>query len=71
MRQEADMTIDGTRLDNAESETMRVAIDTFANVLAEGIAAKDAGIIEAATARYLEALINIQKLLDSPPGRVQ
>jgi hypothetical protein len=71
MRDEADITINGTRLNDAESETMRVNIDTLANVLAEGIEAGDEGIKAAATERYLEALVNIQKLLDSPAGRVQ
>jgi hypothetical protein len=33
--QEAAITINGTLLNDAESETMRVAIDTLANVLAE------------------------------------
>jgi hypothetical protein len=68
---EAAITINGTPLTHAEAETMRVAIDTLANVLAEGIEAKDEGITAAATERYLQALINIQKLLDSPQGRVQ
>jgi hypothetical protein len=71
MRDEADITINGTRLSDAEAETMRVAIDTLANVLAEGLAVGDQGITAAATERYLAALVNIQKLLDSRPGRVQ
>jgi hypothetical protein len=72
MRDEANISINGTGLNGAEAKTMRVAIDTFANVLAEGIEAKDEGIIAAATERYLEALVSIQKPLDSsPPGRVQ
>ncbi len=69
--QEAQITINGTRLSDAEAETIRVAIDTLANVLAEGIEAKDEGITAAATTRYLEALVNIQKLLDSRAERVQ
>ena len=36
MQDEADITINGTKLTDAESMTMRVAIDTLANVLAEG-----------------------------------
>jgi hypothetical protein len=70
MRDEANININGTRLSDVESETMRVAVDTLANVLAEGLAAGDEGITAAATERYLEALLNIQKLLDMP-GRVQ
>jgi hypothetical protein len=57
MSQEAEIIINGTRLNYAESETMRVAIDTLANVLAEAIEAKDEGVTAAATERYLAALI--------------
>jgi hypothetical protein len=38
--QEAVITISGTLLNDAESETIRVAIDSVANVLAEEVAAK-------------------------------
>lgn len=37
--QEAAITISGTLLNDAKSETIRVAIDTLANVLAEAILA--------------------------------
>jgi hypothetical protein len=40
MRQEADITINGAPLNDAESETIRVAIDTLANVSAEAIEAR-------------------------------
>jgi hypothetical protein len=71
MRVEAAITINGTRLNDAESETMRVAIDMLTTMLAEGIEAEDDGIKTAATERYLAALVNIRKLLDSLPTRVQ
>jgi hypothetical protein len=71
MREEAAITINGTKLTDAESETMRVAIDTLANVLAEGIEEKDEGITAALAERYIVALIGIQKLLDSRQERVQ
>ena len=70
--QEAAITINGTLLTDAESEAMRVAIDTLANVLAEAIEAKDKGVTAAATERYRAALVSIQNMFDSPPpGRVQ
>ncbi len=69
--QEAAITINGTVLNDVESETIRVAIDTLANVLAEAVASKDEGITPTLTERYLTALISIQKLLDNHPKRVQ
>ena len=71
MRDEATITINGRRLTDTESETVRVAIDTLANVLAEGIEAKDEGITRAATERYLTALLRIQELLDGSVARSQ
>jgi hypothetical protein len=70
--QEATITINGTVLNDAESETIRVAIDTLANVLAGGIEAMDEGITAALTElaeRYLAALVTIQKLLDNRRDR--
>ena len=72
--QEAIITINGMLLNDAESETIRVAIDTLANVLAGGIEAMDEGITSALTElteRYLAALVSIQKLLDNRPDRLQ
>ena len=37
MKDEATITISGVKLTDAESMTVRVAIDTLANVLAEGL----------------------------------
>jgi hypothetical protein len=71
MRDEATITINGTRLTDAESETLRVAIDTMTHVLAEGVEAGDEGITAALTERYLTALVEIRKLLESRPERVQ
>jgi hypothetical protein len=71
MANEAAITINGVKLTDVESETMRVAIDTLANVLAEGIEAKDEGITRAATERYLTALLRIQELFDGPAERKQ
>jgi hypothetical protein len=41
MQDEAEITISGVRLTDAESMTVRVAIDTLANVLAEGLKEKE------------------------------
>jgi hypothetical protein len=44
MQEEAEITINGTKLSDAESMTVRVAIDTLANVLAEGLGLEQDGI---------------------------
>jgi hypothetical protein len=69
MREEAAITINGARLADAESMTVRVAIDTFANVLAEGLGLTDDGI--ALTDRYMESLSRIQNLLENRESRKQ
>jgi hypothetical protein len=52
------ITINGARLSDAESMTVRVAIDTLANVLAEGLGLENDGI--ALTDRYMTSLSRIQ-----------
>jgi hypothetical protein len=69
MREEAAITINGAKLTDAESMTVRVAIDTFANVLAEGLGLKDDGIV--LTDRYMESLSRIQNLLENREARKQ
>jgi len=69
--QEPTISINGTRLTEAEAEVVRIAVETFAVVLAEGIEAKDAGITGAFTERYLEAMAGVQKLLYSSETRTQ
>jgi hypothetical protein len=68
MQDEAEIVISGVKLTDAESMTVRVAIDTLANVLAEG-AAENEG--KALAERYLESLSRIQSLLESRPPRKQ
>lgn len=68
MKEEAEITISGVKLTDAQSMTVRVAIDTLANVLAEG-AAEDEG--KALADRYVESLASIQSLLESRPTRKQ
>jgi hypothetical protein len=68
MQDEATITISGVKLTDAESMTVRVAIDTLANVLAEGIQEKGS---EGLADRYMESLSRIQSLLDSREARKQ
>ncbi|MDP9012146.1 MAG: hypothetical protein M3O41_05725 [Pseudomonadota bacterium] len=68
MKDEAEIIINGTKLTDAESMTIRVAIDTLANVLVEDLS-EEGG--QAVTDRYLPALTNIQALLDSRQTRKQ
>jgi hypothetical protein len=68
MQDEADITISGVKLTDAESMTLRVAIDTLANVLAEGLEDQEG---RALTQMYLESLSRIQTLLESRTPRTQ
>jgi hypothetical protein len=69
MQDEAEITINGVRLSDAESMTVRVAIDTLANVLAEGLGLENDGT--ALTDRYMESLSRIQTVLESRASRKQ
>ena len=69
MQEEAEITINGTKLTDAESMTVRVAIDTLANVLAEGLGVESDGI--ALTDQYMTSLSRIQTLLESREARKQ
>jgi hypothetical protein len=68
MQEEAEIAINGVRLSDSESMTVRVAIDTLANVLAAGIDETEAREL---TEIYLASLSRIQDLLDNPPPRKQ
>jgi len=68
MKDEAVITINGVKLTDAESMTVRVAIDTLANVLAEGLEEKES---QELTDRYVDSLTRIQTLLESPELRKQ
>ncbi len=69
MHDEAEITINGTKLTDAESMTLRVAVDTLANVLAEGVESETDGV--ELTERYMAALIRIQALLETRAPRTQ
>ncbi len=68
MQDEAEITISGIKLTDAESMTVRVAIDTLANVLAEGVEDEEA---KGLTSLYMTALSRIQVLLESREPRKQ
>lgn len=69
MHDEADITINGTKLSDAESMTIRVAVDTLANVLAEDLAPEGDG--QTLADRYMSSLTRIQTLLESREPRKQ
>ena len=69
MQEEAEIIINGTRLSDSESMTIRVAVDTLANVLAEDLGAEGDG--KALADRYRTALSRIQSLLESRQTRKQ
>lgn len=69
MQDEAEITINGVKLTDAEAMTVRVAIDTLANVLAEGLGLENDGI--ALTDRYMTSLSRIQALLENREARRQ
>ena len=68
MQDEAGITISGVKLTDAESMTVRVAIDTLANVLAAGLEEQEGRSL---TDVYLASLSRIQDLLDSRKPRTQ
>ncbi len=69
MHDEADITINGTKLSDAESMTIRVAVDTLANVLAEDLEPEGDG--RTLADRYMSSLLRIQALLESREPRKQ
>jgi hypothetical protein len=69
MQEEASIVINGSKLSDAESMTIRVAVDTLANVLAEGLEME--GDAQELTERYMAALTRIQTLLESREERTQ
>jgi len=68
MPDEAAITIGGVKLTDAESMTVRVAIDTLANVLAEGLEEKGSRKL---TDLYMDSLSRIKILLESKGSRKQ
>jgi hypothetical protein len=68
MPEEAEFAFMGVKHSDSESMTVRVAIDTLANVLAAGIDESEGREL---TEIYLTALSSIQSLLDNRRSRKQ
>ena len=60
MSEEPNITINGAKLTRAQAMTVRVAIETFAITLGEGLGEDETG--EAITANYLARIAEIRKL---------
>ena len=69
MQDEAEIIINGSKLTDSESMTVRVAIDTLANVLAEDLSQDEEG--RSLAARYATSLSRIQALLENRQPRTQ
>jgi hypothetical protein len=68
MQDEAEIAINGVKLTDSESMTVRVAIDTLANVLAAGMEEPEGREL---TEIYIASLSRIQTLLESRQSRKQ
>ena len=68
MQDEAEIVISGVKLTDTESMTVRVAIDTLANVLAEGLEEQEG---RALTELYIASLSRIQRLIERREPRKQ
>jgi hypothetical protein len=68
MQEEAEIAINGVKLTDSESMTVRVAIDTLANVLAAGMEETEGREL---TDIYIASLSRIQTLLESRQARKQ
>jgi hypothetical protein len=72
MSDEAAITINGQRLSDDEAAIIRMAVEAFTIVMAQGIEDNDEGITRALTEPYLSALAAVQTLLDiRPEHRIQ
>ena len=69
MRDEADITVNGTRLTDNESRVIRLALATFADILANQVGFKDDGI--ALTDRYQGDVARVRALIEDKAGRMQ
>jgi hypothetical protein len=68
MQEEAEITVNGVKLTDKEAMTVRVAIDTLANVLAEGLEENEG---REETDLYVASLSRIQALLEKREARKQ
>ena len=69
MRDEAAITVNGTRLTDGESRVIRLAMASFADILANELGFKDDGI--ALTNQYQADVAHIRALIDGRAQRTQ
>jgi hypothetical protein len=69
MQDDATITINGTRLTDHESRMVRLAMASFADILANQLGFKDDGI--ALTDKYLADGARVRSLIDGKPSRPQ
>ena len=69
MQEEAEITVNGTRLSNNEAMVVRLALATFADILANQLGFKDDGI--ALTGRYQADVAQVRALIERRQDRPQ
>jgi hypothetical protein len=69
MRNEAAITVNGTRLTDTESMVLRRALATFEDILANQMGFKDDGI--ALTDQYLTDVAHVRALIEGSANRIQ
>ncbi len=69
MRDEATITVNGTKLTNNEARIVRLALATFADILANQLGFKDDGI--AVTDRYQSDTARVIALIEGRAQRTQ
>ncbi len=69
MQTEAEITINGAKLTDNESMVVRMALATFADILADGLGFKDDGI--PLTDRYQADIAHVQTLIEGGVSRTQ
>jgi hypothetical protein len=69
MRDEAAITVNGTRLADTESMVIRLALATFEDILANQLGFKDDGI--ALTDQYLTDVAHVRALIEGRTSRMQ
>jgi hypothetical protein len=69
MQQEAEITINGTKLTDNEAMVVRLALATFADVLATQLGFKDEGL--ALTDRYQADVAHVRALIEGGNPRTQ
>jgi hypothetical protein len=69
MRDEAAITVNGSRLTDTESRVIRLAVATFADILENQLGFKDDGI--ALTDQYLTDVAHVRALIEGRTSRIQ